>query len=194
MESAIRLLLVIFILSITGLKLFAPTTNIVYTIEVQNDKKMIAANRLKLRQQEFIKFLDALGAKESSNNWKTYNQYGYIGEWQLGKAALKDIGYNHITFQAFKNNPYIFPRAEQLIAVTKLIDLNTKKLEPYIIKYVGDTIKGIKITKSGILAGAHLGGPGGVIKFLDSNGSIDRKDALGTPLSHYFNTFNNYNL
>lgn len=36
---------------------------------------------------------DALGQKESSNNYKAVNQLGYIGKYQMGAAMLTDLGY-----------------------------------------------------------------------------------------------------
>ena len=39
-------------------------------------------------------------------------------------------------------------------------------------RFVGKTIAGVKVTESGILAAAHLGGPGNVKKFLRSYGRI----------------------
>ena len=61
-------------------------------------------------------------------------------------------------------------------------------------QYVGKTIKGIHITQSGLLAGAHLVGPGGVKDFLHSNGKNDVKDANGTPVSSYIKKFGGYDI
>lgn len=193
-EQIKRLLLVLFIVLVTGFKCFAPDINQLTLSVTEINKPIIQKNTLLRKEEAFSQFLTDLGANESSNNWKIYNKYGYIGEWQLGKAALKDVGYKHILFNDFKKNPYIFPRYHQVIAVKRLINLNQKRLEPYFEKYIGDTIKGVEITKSGLLAGAHLGGSGGVKRFLDSNGRIDRKDALGTTISRYIEEFKNYNL
>jgi hypothetical protein len=74
--------------------------------------------------------------------------------------------------------------------------------------YVGHTIKGIRVTESGLLAAVHLLGVGdpasdimtgpnrryniGVRAFLESNGEIDGVDALGTPVSEYLKLFAGY--
>jgi hypothetical protein len=51
--------------------------------------------------------------------------------------------------------------------------------------FIGESINGVVITKSGMIAASHLGGAGSLQKFLDSNGRINRKDVLGTSISDY---------
>ena len=45
--------------------------------------------------------------------------------------------------------------------------------------YIGETIKGVTVTKSGMIAAAHLGGARSVKLFLTSNGKLDKADVLG---------------
>ena len=52
----------------------------------------------------------------------------------------------------------------------------------------------LEITESGILAAAHLSGPGNVKKYLRGTGKEDFKDALGTSISYYMNYFKNFDL
>ena len=145
-------------------------------------------------QVEFDRFLTDLGYYESRNNWKIYNKFGYIGEWQLGKAALQDIGYSHITLKDFKKDPTIFPRSEQKKAVTLLVNLNIKYLGAAIDKYKGKTIKGVKITTSGLIAASHLAGAGGVKLFLVTNGNVNPTDAYKTSVLTYLKVFQSYQL
>ena len=58
--------------------------------------------------------------------------------------------------------------------------------------YVGHTIGGVKITESGILAAAHLAGPGSVKKFLRSGGTETFSDAFGTSIKYYLKRFKGY--
>jgi len=58
-------------------------------------------------------------------------------------------------------------------------------------KYLGKTINGIEITISGLVAGAHLKGLGGVRKFLKGK---DNADAYGTKISEYIEKFGGYDL
>ena len=48
------------------------------------------------------------------------------------------------------------------------------------------------ITESGLLAAAHLAGPGNVKLFLRDNTNV--KDGLGTSLVNYLDYFSNYSI
>ena len=56
----------------------------------------------------------------------------------------------------------------------------------------GKVVDGVRITESGILAAAHLGGAGSVKKFLKSNGNKKCKDAYGTSVKTYLLEFAGY--
>ena len=58
--------------------------------------------------------------------------------------------------------------------------------------YVGRSIKGVEVTVSGMLAAAHLLGPGGVRDFLRSNGRVDPVDGNSTRASDYMRRFPSY--
>lgn len=140
------------------------------------------------QEKELRRFLLALAIRESANNWKSINSYNYIGKYQFGRAALKDVGLGHITAQKFKQNPNIFNEELQDVAAKALMDRNEYYLRNF-MHTIGSTIGGIEITKSGLLAAAHLGGAGGVKSFLKSNGKKDFKDGYGTPISSYLKKF-----
>ena len=38
-------------------------------------------------------FLDDLGHRESTNNYKAVNQYGYLGKYQFGRKTLNALGH-----------------------------------------------------------------------------------------------------
>jgi hypothetical protein len=59
---------------------------------------------------------------------------------------------------------------------------------------VGTTINGTVITWSGLIAAAHLGGAGSVIKYLNTNGNYDASDMNGTSISDYIREFQGYNI
>ena len=67
-----------------------------------------------------------------------------------------------------------------------------REIKKYSNKSLGDLL----ITESGILAAAHLSGPGNVKKFLRNKGITDfnKKDANGTSISDYIRIFKNYSL
>lgn len=139
-------------------------------------------------------FIDMLAMLESSNNWRAYNKYGYIGKWQMGRAALKESGFEKVSFHRFKVNPHIFPEEDQELAIKVYTNINYHRLKVFISVYSGSTMHGVKLTPAGLLAAAHLGGARNVKKFLKSNGAFDPCDKFGTHLSDYMKKFSTYNL
>jgi hypothetical protein len=142
---------------------------------------------------ELSRFINDLGYRESENNWLSVNRIGCFGEWQFAEATLRILGLKKITLKKFKANPHIFPREMQLEALKELIKLNLNYLRNY-EHFIGDTIKGVVITKSGMIAASHLGGAGTLIEFLNSNGKVNRKDIFGTSIYDYMKKFSAYEL
>lgn len=131
-------------------------------------------------------FLDAIGHRESSNRYDVVNGWGYMGKYQFGKRTLKALGYN-VSKKEFLNSPYL-----QEQAMLDLLNHNKKILQKYINYWDGKTINGTKITESGILAAAHLAGPGNVKRFLKEGREF--KDGNGTKLTSYLTQFSGYAL
>ena len=73
-----------------------------------------------------------------------------------------------------------------------LLQKNKHTLRREIKKYVGETVNGIYITESGILAAAHLGGAGNVRKFFRKG--YEFEDGNGTKMTSYMVRFADYNL
>ena len=59
-------------------------------------------------------------------------------------------------------------------------------------RFEGKYIAGVKVTESGILAAAHLAGPGTVKKFLRSYGDYNLSDAYGSTVKYYMKKFSGY--
>ena len=132
-------------------------------------------------------FLNAVGYRESTNNYKAVNQFGYLGKYQFGRKTLNAIGLDSVSNREFLANPNI-----QEEAMSILLKKNRHTLRREIRKYVGDTINGIYITESGILAAAHLAGAGNVKKFFRRG--YEFKDGNGTKMTSYMIMFANYDL
>jgi hypothetical protein len=147
----------------------------------------------KHHDSEFSRFINDLGFRESGNNWLSVNRIGCFGEWQFAESTLRFLGYKKITLKKFKANPDIFPRELQMEALMALIKVNLSFLMDY-EHFIGDSIKGIVITKSGMIAASHLGGTASLKKFLNSNGRINKKDVLGTSIYDYMKKFCYYDL
>ncbi len=135
----------------------------------------------------FVGFKEALAFKESQGNYFSVNRFGYMGKYQFGQSTLDVIGIR--STQNFLNNPILQEQA---------FLLNTSRnkwvLRRDIARYSGKWISGIKITESGILAAAHLAGPGSVKKFLRSGGEDGFNDAFGTSIESYLKKFSGFDV
>lgn len=133
----------------------------------------------------FIGFKEALAFKESQGQYHKVNSLGYMGKYQFGAETLASIGIHDSV--AFLKNPKL-----QEKAFVALLSKNKWELQDEIEKFSGKVISGIKITESGILAAAHLGGAGSVKRFLNSNGARKCKDDYGTSVRSYMRDFAGY--
>ena len=131
-------------------------------------------------------FLNSIGMRESSNRYDVVNGWGYMGKYQFGKRTLKNLGYD-ISKKEFLNSPHI-----QEMAMLDLLSHNKKILQSYIDDYSGIVVDGTEITESGILAAAHLAGPGNVKRYFKKGKQF--KDGNGTKLTSYLTNFSGYKL
>ena len=147
----------------------------------------IEAPKVELIIKNHDKFLEDLGFRESSGNYKAVNQFGYLGKYQFGRKTLNALGYKDVSNRVFLANPSI-----QEEAMYDLLIHNKKVLRRQIEKYNGKVINGILITESGILAAAHLAGPGNVKKFFRKG--YEFRDGNGTKITSYMQRFSGYDL
>ena len=147
----------------------------------------IKASRMELVAKTHTTFLHEIGLRESSNNYHAVNQFGYLGKYQFGRKTLDALGYSNVTNRQFLENESL-----QEEAMYALLTHNRKVLRRQISKYVGTTVAGVYITESGLLAAAHLAGPGNVRKFLRKG--YEFKDGNGTKMTSYIIKFSNYRL
>jgi hypothetical protein len=135
--------------------------------------------------KSFVGFKEALAFKESGGNYFTVNTYGYLGKYQFGEETLKLIGiYNT---EKFLNDPELQEKA--FIANA---ERNKWILRRDIRNFVGKRINGVIVTESGILAAAHLAGPGNVKSYLRSYGVDIFEDGYGTTIEYYMRKFSGY--
>ena len=133
----------------------------------------------------FIGFKEAVAFKESQGKYHKINSLGYMGKYQFGQETLETIGiHDSVTFM---NSPKL-----QEKAFVALLSKNKWELRDEIEKYAGRIVSGVKITESGILAAAHLGGAGSVKRFLNSNGVKKCKDDNGASVKSYMRDFGGY--
>lgn len=135
--------------------------------------------------KSFVGFKEALAFKESGGNYNSVNTYGYLGKYQFGASTLKLIGIHNPA--KFLKNPRLQEKA--FLANTAR---NKWILRRDIKNFVGKRINGIVVTESGILAAAHLAGPGSVKKYLRSYGLDNFADGYGTTVYYYMKRFSGY--
>lgn len=127
-------------------------------------------------------FFSTIGWLESRNRYYIRNG-SYLGKYQLGRSAMKDINLS-VSRSKFLVSPEI-----QEYAMVEFLYRNKSYLSRYIDRYAGTTFDGIHITEAGILAGAHLGGALSVKRYFDSGGEYVFTDANGTPVRRYISYF-----
>ena len=152
-------------------------------------------------------FGERMGILESNGNYQVVNGYGYLGKYQMGECALIDAGlYTHDStgcrsqdwagqwtgvYGVDSVDSYLETTEAQDFAFHRFTSANWAEIRSRgLDSYIGMNINGVVITAAGLLAGAHLGGVGGVEAFLLSYGMEDRGDANGTRISGYINLFN----
>ena len=162
--------------------------------ELQEQKKIQELELKKLEEEriqqyhddELQRFLSDIGFRESGNRYDITNKWGYMGRYQFGKSTLKGLGFD-VSKNEFLSNPQL-----QDSAMMALLNHNKEKLQKYIDLFDGETIDGMYISESGILAAAHLGGQGSVKRYF-RNGKVFR-DGNGTKITSYMHKFSGYDI
>ncbi|ANS06236.1 endolysin [Phage MedPE-SWcel-C56] len=133
--------------------------------------------------------IDSLQGTESGGNAQAWRRNldgrEFGGALQFGAARLGE--YNAATGESITVGQFtMMTKAEQRRVsrwhVKDVLDtIESKGLD----KFIGSTINGVTVTRSGLVAVAHLGGKGGMVKFVSTNGKYNPADELGTTLTDY---------
>jgi len=141
---------------------------------------------LESKKSDMERFMEAVAYRESKGNHRVVNQLGMMGKYQFSKTTLRGLR-RDITPTQFLGNPFI-----QDTVMVMYLKANNKLLNSIISKYDGKTFKGIRITRSGVLAAAHLGGPGSVISWFRNPDEAGLVDVNGTSIREYMVKFAGY--
>ena len=178
------------VMAFTNYKVMMPVTKVA-TLQsaeiVETEVEIIPVEVPKIIIKDHSLFLEDMGMRESSGNYKAVNQFGYLGKYQFGRRTLNALGYDKVSNREFLENHSL-----QEEAMYALLSHNKRILRRQIEKYHGQTVNGIFITESGILAAAHLAGPGNVKKFFRKG--YEFKDGNGTKMTSYMVLFSGYKL
>ena len=133
-------------------------------------------------------FLTAMAFQESSGNQKAINKWGMLGLYQFSPATLKAM-----RVKVSKNKFLSDATLQDSVMLAYMRD-NWTNLRKY-HKFVGKKHKGVKITKSGLLAMTHLVGLTGVCaEFYPKKCKHITKDANGTKAVDYLRKFANFEI
>lgn len=135
-------------------------------------------------------FMNRMG-KIEGGDYATVGGYKgkYLGRYQFHPATLKTLGIDALP------NEFLDSPALQDSAMVLYMKNNAKDLQHIIKKYNNTYYRGVFITKSGILAGAHLVGSAGVMAFFyPEKYSYRVIDGNGMHVATYIQKFANYNL
>jgi Protein of unknown function (DUF3262)/Transglycosylase SLT domain len=150
---------------------------------------------------DYTNYLRAIAQRESAQNPNAVNQFGYLGLYQMGCPALRDTGYMNAncqwtgrdgitTNQQFLANPNVQTAAINLYNQLQWGYIRNLGLD----RFVGQTVGGIPVTQSGLIAGAHLVGVGNLQNWLNSGGASVPRDGNGVPITQYVSQFCGYNI
>lgn len=134
-------------------------------------------------------FMDKVSEMESGGNHKIVNRFGMMGKYQFSMPALRATLGHRVSREEFLRNPEL-----QDTAMVRLLKIHEGMLEGYIERYDGKTVKGVKITRAAILAGAHFAGAQGVKNFFITNTHTGTIDGNGTTLRYYMSKFSDFYL
>ena len=139
--------------------------------------------------KDFVGFKNFLGFFESGSDYGKVNRFGYVGKYQFGEGTLKIYGVENII--KYKNNPELQEKVF-LMNVMRNKWILRREISWYSNRYLGS----VYVSESGIIAAAHLSGPGNVKKYLRSHcaSSLNKKDANGTSISDYMKIFKDYDI
>jgi hypothetical protein len=149
----------------------------------------IISYKIPFTVKDFVGFKEFIGFYESGSDYKKINRLGYLGKYQFGRSTLEVL-------RIKKVNEFIDIPELQEKAFLMNVMRNKWILRREIKRFNGKKLNNILITESGIIAAAHLSGPGNVKKYLRNYGDqkFDLGDINGTKISDYMKTFKGYNL
>lgn len=154
-------------------------------LTVEDDTDSILEHYMPYLGNSYLAFKEAVGFKESRGNYFTVNDFGYLGKYQFGAETLQLIG-------IYNPNAFLYTPELQERAFLANAQRNKWILRKDIKKFDGKKIGGVVVTESGILAAAHLAGPGSVQRFLRSYGKQNVSDAYGSSVAYYMKRFSGY--
>lgn len=135
----------------------------------------------------------SLIATESGGNWGAKNGLGYAGLLQFGQARFADAVKagavpQGMSFEQYASNTPEGRAAQVSAANWHFADIDARIQKSGFDRLVGQTIGGVPLSMDAMRSMAHLGGFGGLSKFINTGGGYNPSDAFGTSLAAYGKT------
>jgi hypothetical protein len=133
-------------------------------------------------------FMERISSIESNGNHTVVNRYGMMGKYQFSPSTVRVLGFRY-TKEEFLSNRFI-----QDTVMLAYMEANERELTHLINRLEGRMIKGVRITRASVLAGAHFAGSGNMRTFLTDPNNSGISDGNGTTLVKYMSYFQDFNL
>lgn len=133
-----------------------------------------------MTQGNDLSFGEALGQSESGGRYDVVNSLGYTGKYQFGEDRLTDFNRangGNLTLDQLRENPDL----QEQVFQWHVADIDRFAADR------GYLDRGF--SQNQLRAVAHLGGKGGMARFVESGGEYNPSDAYGTSLSDYATRF-----
>ena len=129
-------------------------------------------------------FNAALGHSESGGQYNIQNDEGYTGKYQFGQDRLDDFNRANnaqFTIAQLQQNPQL----QEQVQNWHVADIDQFAKDNNLMGYVGQDVGGTTLSQDSLRAMAHLGGKGGMKRYLETGGRYNPADSNGTRLSDY---------
>lgn len=136
-------------------------------------------------------FNASLSRTESGGNYNVTNSEGFGGKYQFGQPRLNDFNRAMGTQYRVSDLTAGTPEAAALTEAVQrwhIGDIDNFITDNGLDRYLGRNVGGVTMTQNGLRAMAHLGGVGGMQKYLTTGGQYNPSDSNGTSLSDYART------
>ena len=133
------------------------------------------------------------GGKTDAVDFNKEDGKDHVGLYQIGQDRLDDYNQANNTNYTVADLKTMDAEQQERIADWHFDDIDSFIDSNGLEKYIGETIGGVEITRSGLIAMAHLGGKGGMKRFLESDGEYNPNDSgsgvEGNSLADYAKKF-----
>ena len=153
--------------------------------------EFLIINYMKLYPFNYQLFSKYLANRESSNNYQAQNLIAN-GKYQFTVPTINQIA-SELNIVAPDVNTFLnSPSLQEAFFVKYVSDILKQIIDLNLLQYLGQQMNGQVIDIYGLVAGAWLGGVGGLKNELVNNS--ETPDYLGTNISDYIALFSSYKI